>query len=267
LFVCFVDSSFDYNRLIKHERIQTLLSIRREKKFNSKLFLPPISDEFRNRVQSYNSVVQDVYGFYIENVTRRMRSFAEGHEHILPLSNISFAGSIDYDNGTFEYDLHHHYSQQPQNPSISPFAGPSGLTHQQFMSNYNPTVGSWDLAYDLDLSPRIIPFVDIDCRDHTNSTYYLNSYALDFFIIGSEKLLHAENQLTLGEIHSLLLDFHLVLSSIKTSLEIIVANEEKQTTSKDIEFFRPLCKRMLQVQQIFSTQFFKQYPNRNKTGL
>ncbi|CAF4439508.1 unnamed protein product, partial [Rotaria magnacalcarata] len=80
---------------------------------------------------------------------------------------------------TFEYNLHHHQSQQINNPSISPFASLSGLTHERFMSNYNATMGSWDLAYNLDFSPKVVPYVDIDCRDHTNTAYHLNSYALD----------------------------------------------------------------------------------------
>ncbi|CAF0782411.1 unnamed protein product [Didymodactylos carnosus] len=250
--------------LITHKQHETLSSMRRHRMYNSKLFLPSISNEFQDRLQSYNSVVKDVYGFYIENVTRRMRSLADSQENVLPFSNISFARSTDYDNGTFEYDLHHHYSQQSQNPSISPFAGPSGLTHQRFMSVYNPAVGSWDLAYDLNLSPRIVPFVDVDCRDHTNSAYHLNSYALDFFKHGSEKLLIDENQLLRGETYSLLSDFLLVLSSVKKSLEIIVAHEEKLPKPNDMKFFLSLAKKMSGVQQIFSSKHNKQYPSRNK---
>ncbi|CAF0855267.1 unnamed protein product [Adineta steineri] len=155
--------------LITHKQFETLSLARREEMFNSRLFLPPISRDFRVRVELYNSIVKDVYGFYIENVTRRMRSFASGQEYVLPFSNISFTDQAVYDNGTFEYDLHHHRSQQTQNPSISPFAGPSGLTHEKYMSNYNSVVGSWDLAFNLDLSTRTVPFADLDCRDHTNS--------------------------------------------------------------------------------------------------
>ncbi|CAF0759137.1 unnamed protein product [Adineta steineri] len=200
--------------LITHKQFETLSLARREEMFNSKLFLPPISRDFRVRVELYNSIVKDVYGFYIENVTRRMRSFANGQEYVLPFSNISFTDQAVYDNGTFEYDLHHHRSQQTQNPSISPFAGPSGLTHEKYMLNYNSVVGSWDLAFNLDLSTRTVPFADLDCRDHTNSMYYLNSYALDFFNHGSEQLLEDENELQHGDIYNLLLDFNLVLSSI-----------------------------------------------------
>ncbi|CAF4617272.1 unnamed protein product, partial [Rotaria sp. Silwood2] len=79
--------------------------------------------------------------------------------------------------------------------SISPLAGPSGLTHERFMSNYNPTISSGDLSYDFDLTTRTIPYVDIDARDHTNASYYLNSYALDFYRHGSKRLLMFENEL------------------------------------------------------------------------
>jgi len=227
--------------------------------FNSKLSLRPITSRIRQRIQSYNSLVKEIYGFYIENVIEKMRSFNDGQEQILPFSNISFNQLSDYDNGTFEYNLHHHYSQQSQNPSISPFAGPSGLTHEQFMSNYNPTVGSWDLAYDLDLSPRIVPFVDIDARDHTNSAYYLNSYALDFFRHGSERLLMSENELDRGETYHLLSDFLLSLTSMKTSVDNIIENEIKQTGNNDIGFFKPLGKKISDIQQNFSSKFYKHF--------
>jgi hypothetical protein len=182
---------------------------------------------------------------------------------MLPFSNISFAQNFDYDNGSFEYNLHHHQSQQIQNPSISPFAGISGLTHQYFMSNYNPIIGSWDLVYDLDLSPKVVPFVDIDCRDHTNTAYYLNSYALDFFNHGSEKLLIIENELNSGDTYNLLSDFNLVISSITTSLEVIVKNEE-QKHSKDLVIFQQLYGSLLGVHNIFSKNFQREYPSRNR---
>ncbi|CAF2850851.1 unnamed protein product [Rotaria sp. Silwood2] len=235
------------------------LPTREKLMFSSKFSLRSISPEIRQRIQSYNSLVKEIYGFYIENVLRKMRSFNDNQEYILPFSNISFNQSSDYDNGTFEYDLHHHYSQQSKNPSISPFAGPSGLTHEQFMSNYNPTIGSWDLAYNIDLSTRIVPFVDIDTRDHTNSAYYLNSYALDFCRHGSEKLLMSENELDRGEIYYLLSEFLLSLTSIKTSLETILENEIKQTNNNDVGFFKVLSKNLSNVQDQFSSKFYKEY--------
>jgi hypothetical protein len=227
--------------------------------FNQKLSLRPISSEIHQRIQSYNALVKQIYGFYIENVIKKMRSFNDGQEHILPFSNISFNQSSDYDNGTFEYNLHHHYSQQTQNPSISPFAGPSGLTHEQFMTNYNPTVGSWDLAYDLDLSSRIVPFVDINACDHTNSAYYLNSYAVDFFKHGSERLLISENELDRGETYYLLSNFLYSLTSIKTSLDTIIENEIKQPRNNDNEFFKPLGKKLSDIQHNFSSKFYKEF--------
>ncbi|CAF3940325.1 unnamed protein product [Rotaria sp. Silwood1] len=185
-------------------------------------------------------------------------------KEILPFSNISFSQKPDYDNGTFEYNLHYHESQQIKNPSISPFAGLSGLTHEQLMSNYNSIISSWDLVYDLDLSPKVVPFVDIDCRDHTNTSYHLNSYALDFFKQGSEASLINENGLSPGDTYSLLLDLHLVLSSVKTSLEVIINNEQKQTTNNDLAIFEPLYKTLSNVQNIFSRNFQRQYPSRNQ---
>jgi len=228
------------------------------------LFLSPISEQFRERIEAYNNIVKDVYGCYIENVTRYMRSMNNGQEEVLPFSNISFSQVSNYDNGTFEYNLHHHQSQQKGNPSISPFAGLSGLTHESFMSNYNPIIGSWDLAYDLDLSPRIVPFVDIDCCDHTNTPYYLNSYALDFFKQGSENSLIMENGLNSGDTYNLLLDLHLVLSSVKTSLEVIIENERKQTESNDLAILLPLHQLLSNLQKIYSRNFQRQYPSRNR---
>ncbi|CAF4617941.1 unnamed protein product, partial [Rotaria sp. Silwood1] len=250
--------------LITRSEYQDLSVYRRESKYNSKLFLPTISEEFRKRVDKYNSIVKDVYGCYIENVTKYLRSLNNEQEEILPFSNISFSQKPDYDNGTFEYNLHYHQSQQIKNPSISPFAGLSGLTHEQLMSNYNSIISSWDLVYDLDLSPKVVPFVDIDCRDHTNTSYHLNSYALDFFKQGSEASLINENGLSPGDTYSLLLDLHLVLSSVKTSLEVIINNEQKQTTNNDLAIFEPLYKTLSNVQNIFSRNFQRQYPSRNQ---
>ncbi|CAF1105788.1 unnamed protein product [Rotaria sp. Silwood1] len=223
-----------------------------------------LTKEFRKHVDKYNSIVTDVYGCYIENVTKYLRSLNNEQEEILSFSNISFAQKPGYNNGTFEYNLHYHQSQEIKNPSISPFAGLSGLTHEQFLSNYNSIISSWDLVYGLDLSPKVVPFVDIDCRDHTNTSYYLNSYALDFFKQSSETSLVNENGLSPRDTYSLLLDLHLILSSVKTSLEVIINNEQKQTTNNDLAIFEPLYKTLSNVQNIFSRNFQRQYPSRNQ---
>ena len=75
------------------------------------------------------------------------------------------------------------------------------------MSNYHSTTCSWDLFCDLDLSDRVVPYLDLDCRDHTNVPYRVNSYALDFYRIGSDRLLEEENELQSGNIYNHLLDF------------------------------------------------------------
>jgi ATP-dependent RNA helicase DDX60 len=224
-FIRFINYLIYFNRLITQQKYENLSEYRKKWKYNSKLFLPPIEKEFRQRVDVYNAIVKEVYGCYIENVTKYLRTINNEQIEILPFSNISFAQqNFDYDNGSFEYHLHHHQSQQIKNPSISPFAGLSGLTHQYFMSNYNPIIGSWDLVYDIDLSSQIVPFIDIDCRDHMNIAYQLNSYVLDFYKHGSEKLLIMENELNSGDTYNLLLDFRLILSSITTSLKVIKEN-------------------------------------------
>jgi hypothetical protein len=104
-------------------------------------------------VEVYDTIFKDVYGCYIEHATQYLRSINDERIETLPFSNISFAQqNADYDNGSFEYHLHHHQSQQTLNLSISSFADLFGLTHQGLMSNYNLINGSWDLVYDLDLS-------------------------------------------------------------------------------------------------------------------
>ncbi|CAF4111338.1 unnamed protein product [Adineta steineri] len=248
--------------LITHKQHEKLSSMRRKQMFSSKLFLPSVSTDFKESINSYNSLVKKIYGYYIKNVIQQMRLQNNDQVKILPLSNVSFDLSPDYDSGTFEYNLHHSYSQQSNHLSISPFAGLSGLTHEKFMSNYNSTASSWDLAYDLDLSSRIVPFIDVNAQDHTNSAYFLNSYALDFYNHGSERLLISENQLGSGDIYNLLLDFFLMLSSIKTSIETIMKNESTQTTKNDLEFFQPLFDKFSQIRDNFFTKFYTQYPDR-----
>ena len=253
------------NRLITQKKYENLCKNRKDSKFNSRLFLPSLSREVRKRIDQYNAIVKEVYGGYIDNVNRYLRSMNNNQIETLPFSHVSFAQStVEYDDGSFEYQLHHHQSQQTLNPSISPFAALSGLTHEKLMLNYNPTVGSWDLAYDLDLSSKIVPFIDIDCRDHTNATYHLNSYVLDFFRHGSEKLLIAENELSTGDTYGLLLDFRLVLSSVATSLKIIVKDEEKKGQSEDLAIFAHLFQSFSGVESAFNRHFQRQYPSRNQ---
>ena len=250
--------SFFFSRSAIRPSSNTVSSGLQDSKFNSKLSLRPISSDIYQRIQSYNLLVKEIYGLYIQNVIEKMRSLNLGQEHLLPFSNISFDQLSDYDNGSFEYNLHHHHSQQSQNPSISPFAGPSGLTHEQFMSNYNPSIGSWDLAYDLDLSPRILPFIDIDTRDHINASYYLNSYALDFFRNGSERFLISENGLDRSETYHLLSDFLVSLTSIKTSFVNIIENGQEQSIN-GVKFFQPIGKKFFEIQEQFSSKFYKEY--------
>ncbi|CAF2032627.1 unnamed protein product [Rotaria magnacalcarata] len=245
--------------LMTQQRANSPLSMKDKILFNSKFCLRTVSPEIRSRIQSYNSLVKKVYGSYIENVLKQIRSFNDGQEYVLPYSNISFSQTSDYDNGTFEYDLHHHHSQQSNNPSISPFAGLSGLNHEQLMSNYNSTTIAWDLAYNLDLSTRIVPFVDIDAHDHTNSSYYLNSYALDFFRHGSEKFLIAENDLLRSETYGLLSDFVRLLLATQVSLDTIVNHEIKEIRNKDMRFFGVIGKKLSSIHDQFWIKFSKEY--------
>jgi hypothetical protein len=223
--------------------------------FNKKYSLPSLSSEIIKRIESYNLTVRQTYGLYIENVQRQIRNLNNNQEQILPFSEISFIQQSNYDNGSFEYKLHHDYSQQKKNPSISPFSGLSGLTHQQFISNFNPGVHSWDLAYDVDLSSRMVPLIDIDAQDHTNSCYYLNSYVLDFLRHGTESLLISENELDWNETFQLLNSFNYMLKSIKTSIASIVENETKTSTWNVVSFFKPLEKKFSELSEKFSTKY------------
>lgn len=226
--------------------------------FNSKLALKPLSPRIRQHIQAYNTLVREVYGNYIENVIEKLRSINNGQEFRLPFSTVSFEQTSDYENGTLEYQLHHHHSQHSHNPSISPFAAPSGLTHQQFMSNYHSTTGSWDLACDLDLSPRLVPFVDVDVYDQTNASYYLNSYALDFFKHGSERLLLTENQLDRAETYHLLSHFLLSLTTTHISLHHIFT-QLREAKNPDLRFFRPIGQKFNNIRSEFSSKFHKHF--------
>ena len=233
-------------------------SEKRKSLFSSKLALGPLSSRIRQRIQAYNTLVREIYGSYIENVIAKIRSMNNGEEFLLPYSNISFNQNSDYEDGTLEYQLHHHHSQHSHSPSISPFAAPSGLTHQQFMSNYHSTTGSWDLACDLDLSARLVPFVDVDACDQTNASYYLNSYALDYFKHGSERLLISENQLDRAETYRLLSDFLLSLTTTQTSLDHIYT-QLKQTKNPDMKFFKPIGQNFTNIHSEFSSKVHKHF--------
>jgi len=102
--------------------------------------------------------------------------------------------------------------------------------------------------------------IAFDARDRTNSAYYLNSYAVDFFNHDSEASLILENQINLDETNNLLFDFSLMFSSIKTSLEIIIRNENEQATTNDIQCCQPLYEKMSHIKEIFAEKFYKAYP-------
>lgn len=126
------------------------------------------------------------------------------------------------------------------------------------MSNYHPSMNAWDLAANLDLSSRMIPFVDIDVHDHTNATYYSNSYALDFFKHGSERVLVTENGLEWGETYHLLQEFLRSLTSIKKSFDTILENEVKSQLST-VKFFRPLSNLFSSIENEYSDKFHKHF--------
>jgi ATP-dependent RNA helicase DDX60 len=227
---------------------------------HEKPILQPLSADIRDCIQSYNIAVKQAYSYYIGNVVHHMRSLKPNDEQILPLTQVSFVQSSDYDDGSLEYSLHHHQQQQQSEcSSISPFASPSGLTNEQFMSNFHPSMNSWDLAYELDLSSRIIPLIDVDARDHTNMGYYLNSYALDYFRHGSESLLISDNELERDEVYQLLREFGVAIQSISQSLKEILSDETKQTSRDDTSFFRKLDKKFDEVESTYWTRMHEQY--------
>ncbi|CAF1317281.1 unnamed protein product [Rotaria sordida] len=143
--------------------------------FDLQVLLPAknhILPAFRIRLDNYNDLVLFVYEQYFHSVIYDLRRQFSHVEQRLPLTNINFKTFDVYDNGTFEYQLNHHYTWQ-EKTFISPFAGVSGIENDDFLNNYNSL--SYDLAYDLDLSPQTIPFFQID------DTYRCNSYAYDFY--------------------------------------------------------------------------------------
>ena len=56
-------------RLKQESEIEQIQLMRKKKKYNSMLFLPTISSNFRRRIDSYNAKVREIYSVYIENVT------------------------------------------------------------------------------------------------------------------------------------------------------------------------------------------------------
>lgn len=227
---------------------------RRERYFNKKRSLRPLSKEILRRIHSYNDVVRQSLGVYLENLLRHLRSVYKNVEESLPFSQISFSQSTDYDDGTFEYQLHHHHSEQKNNPSISPFAGLSGLTHGELLRRYSPSINTWHLPFDLDLSSRIVPMIDIDAIDSNGSSYYLNSYLVDFFRHGSETKLINEYDIERDEVYQLLRGFQSILYSIDQSLRKLSAEN-----SNDNEFFRPISKKFTRLEQTFSRRFHSEY--------
>lgn len=125
------------------------------------------------------------------------------------------------------------------------------------MHNYNST--SYDLAFNIDLSNKIVPFMDL----HDYNKMNLNSYALDFYINGSKRQLIVESQLQAGDIFDFSQDFLLLLASIKTSLQAIVKHEKEQTaTVTDLNFFQTIFNKFDEIHHNYKVSFNKAFPHR-----
>ena len=223
---------------------------RREKLFNKNRALRPLSKEILRRIRSYNDLVRQTLGVYLQNVLQHLRSTYPDAVEKLPFSGISFGQSTDYDDGSFEYQLHHHHSEQKTNPSISPFAGLSGLTHAELLRRFSPSINTWHLPFDLDLSSRLVPMVDIDAMDSNGASYYLNGYLVDFYRHGSETRLMHEFDIAQDELYQPLREFQLVLTSLNRSLRNIVGENE---------FLGTVSKKMTRLEQTFARNFYSTF--------
>lgn len=232
-------------------RYQNLIEKRREEKFNSQVIFPEIDhmpQQFRQNLDEYNTLVLSVYKQYFTNVIHQLRLQFPDAEQFLPLSNINFKTYDVYDHGTFEYQLHHRYSWQNKT-FLSPFSGVSGIDDDDYVKNYNSQ--SNDLAYDLDLSPQVIPFFQI------NDAYRCNSYAYDFYNHGSKKNLIDENQIPSSDIHILLNDFRLVLRKLQRSLRFLMRNANQFHDNETFDFFKSLSSKVERITRKYTTHFNK----------
>lgn len=96
--------------------------------------------------------------------------------------------------------------------------------------------------------------IDIDAIDSNGSSYYLNSYLVDFFRHGSETKLINEYDIERDEVYQLLREFQLILYSIDQSLRKLSAEN-----SNENEFFRPISKKFTHLEQTFSRRFHSEY--------
>ncbi|CAF0876905.1 unnamed protein product [Adineta steineri] len=230
---------------------QDLMGKRRDEKYNSMLLLPGkdrISPAFRQGLNAYNNLVLFVYEQYFINVINQLRKQFPHVEQCLPLSNINFKTSDIYDPGTFEYQLHYHYTWQ-EKTFLTPFSGVSGISNDDYLNKYNSL--SYDLAYDLDISSQIIPYFEID------NIYRCNSYAYDFYNHGSKTDIINENLIPLGDIYTVLNDFRLVLKRFEKALRIIDKKIDQSNDLETYKFFKLLHTEIKQVTKKYVKNFEK----------
>ena len=210
--------------------------------------LEPLEKSLLKRIQVYNELVKNAYGDYLETSIEHLRTKMKDAEKNLPLSQVSFAEPSDYDDGSFEYNLHHHRSRQTMNPTISPFAALSGLTHEKFISNLHGPMQSLDLAVPVDVSSKMIPIIDIEQRDQNNRKYQLNNYLMNFYRYGTEEIMLIENDFDLNDTYQAILTHQNAFSSITKSLSFILKNspnEHSETFCKTLmRLFEPINKRL-----------------------
>ncbi|CAF3926964.1 unnamed protein product [Rotaria sp. Silwood1] len=102
---------------------------RKDEKYNSLVLLPEktnMSPHLRQRLDDYDELVRFVYEQYFVSVINELRKQFPHADQSLPLSKVDFKTFDIYDHGTFEYQLHHHYTFQNET-FLSPFAGVSGV--------------------------------------------------------------------------------------------------------------------------------------------
>ncbi|RIA88407.1 hypothetical protein C1645_877420 [Glomus cerebriforme] len=221
-----------------------------DKKYPSKIILPPLPKDVNEILTNHNERVLNIYTDYV--ITFANNNYSKlGSDNILPLSAITIPPK------PIDQDLLHEDPIISKLESIatsfvarSPFIAMCSSLGDTFVNLEDLTS---HIHSGIFLDFHSIPFIKIDEN--------INAYILDFFTHGQEKALVEANGLKRGEVWQDLRDFRLILLSVVSSLKIRV-----EELSKNSELEKHLIDEELLVYKGFEMvleRFNEKYKRRN----
>ncbi|CAG8471575.1 3281_t:CDS:10, partial [Acaulospora morrowiae] len=186
--------------------------------YPSKIYLPLLPEKVKNVLDQHNDRILKIYTEYVVSFAKKNDSKI-GSDNILPLSKLQF---LTQSRGTENTLISKLETQSVPFYARSPFISMCSSLGDQFYTIHD-LINHIHSKIHLDLNS--IPYIRTDER-------FLNSYILDFYIHGDEKVLTLANGIKPGDVWQLLRDFEIILDTIITSLRMRLMDDEKLVLDK-----------------------------------